>query len=296
MIVATRGRARETYALLDCLDRQSRRPDRIFVVGAGPEDVAGLESHPGVEAGRASVCLSPIAGLCAQRNHGVRQIGAGEGHFMAAFFDDDFRPDDNWLERAEDTFSLNSGVAGLTGLVLADGILRGGLAEEDARDYLAGRKPPEKHWASGARPRDVDSVYGCNMAFRDTVLRGCRFDEELALYGWQEDRDFTGQARRFGRVILEPECRGVHLGVSSGRTSGLRLGYSQIANLVYMARKGTTDWTTALRFMSRNVAANIIKPFLGRREVDYPGRLRGNLLALQHLLFGRCRPSAILDI
>jgi len=220
----------------------------------------------------------------------------GDGAFMAAFFDDDFRPDEDWLARAAETLSLSGSVAGLTGHVLADGILRGGIREEDARDYLAGRRPPERHWASGSKPRDVDSVYGCNMAFRDTVLRGCRFDEELALYGWQEDRDFTGQARRFGRIILEPECRGVHLGVSSARTSGLRLGYSQIANLVYMARKGTTDWGTALRLMSRNVAANVIKPFLGRREVDYPGRLRGNLLAIRHLAYRRCRPSAILDM
>ena len=40
--------------------------------------------------------------------------------------------------------------------------------------------------------------------------------------------------------------RGVHLGNKRGRVSGLRFGYSQIANPIYLLQKGTPDkpdWT-----------------------------------------------------
>ena len=38
-------------------------------------------------------------------------------------------------------------------------------------DYLAGRRPPERHWASGTTVRRLHSLYGCNMVFRDVVVR-----------------------------------------------------------------------------------------------------------------------------
>jgi hypothetical protein len=89
------------------------------------------------------------------------------------------------------------------------------------------------------------------MAFTDTVIRQTRFDVNLPLYGWQEDRDYTDMALRLGRVIYFPDCRGVHLGVKSGRTGGGKLGYSQIANPVYLMKKGTMGYKIGLKFIGR---------------------------------------------
>ena len=71
------------------------------------------------------------------------------------------------------------------------------------------------------------------------LAHGLRFDDNLPLYGWLEDIDFARSIAPYGRVVKSMLLRGVHLGVKRGRTSGVKLGYSQIANPLYMLRKGT---------------------------------------------------------
>ena len=68
---------------------------------------------------------------------------------------------------------------------------------------------------------------------------GVRFDENLPLYGWAEDVDFCRQLATYGRIVENARTTGVHLGSNSGRTSGVCFGYSQIANPLYLWRKGT---------------------------------------------------------
>ena len=65
------------------------------------------------------------------------------------------------------------------------------------------------------------------------------FDEQLPLYGWLEDVDFSRRVAGYGRVVKVSAARGVHLGVKAARQRGVQLGYSQVANPVYLMRKGT---------------------------------------------------------
>jgi len=116
------------------------------------------------------------------------------------------------------------------------------------------------------------------------------------LYGWQEDIDFTSQLRRFGRIVGLSTLMGVHLGSKSGRESGIRLGYSQVANPVYLMRKGTVPASFALEIMGRNVVANMIKSLWPEPYADRRGRLKGNLLAAGHLFLGRIDPEYILKL
>lgn len=302
VVIATKGRARETATLLDMLARQTFAAERVVVVGAEAGDVAGLERHALAGDGRARIVLSPRAGLPIQRNVGLEALAEDgflevtRGPSFVAFFDDDFRPAEDWLACAGSTFAARSEVAGLTGRVLADGVKGTGLSETDARAFLAGERAPEPHWASGASSTTFASMYGCNMAFRDDVVRACRFDECLPLYAWQEDRDYTSQAASFGLTVYEPSCRGVHLGVKAGRTSGLRFGYSQIANPLYLAGKGTMKHQHAAHFIARAVVANCLKSLGSDPVFDYRGRLAGNLHAIADLCTGRCHPARILNI
>ena len=269
------------------------------MVGTEPRDVAGINPRQDPGTVPIRVLASPRVGLCAQRNFGVDTLLSQERldtSSFVAFFDDDFRADAGWLEACQDAMQADRSLVGLTGQVLADGINGTGLAETDAIQYLAGTKPPMKHWASGSETRDIDCTYGCNMAFRSTVFETCRFDENLPLYGWQEDRDFSAQAGCFGRVIYHPECKGVHLGVSSGRVSGLRLGYSQIANAWYLVQKGTMTSRVGLRFVSRHLLANSLRSLWRSPRADYPGRLTGNLKAIQDLTLGKCHPLRAADL
>src|SRR5690606_30638203 len=101
--------------------------------------------------------------------------------------------------------------------------------------------------------------YGCNMAFRRSAIEGVRFDERLPLYGWLEDVDFSAQAGRKGVLLKSETLVGVHLGVKGGRTSGVRFGYSQIVNPVYLLGKKTIGRRQAGANMLRTFAANHVK-------------------------------------
>jgi hypothetical protein len=299
VVVATKGRPRETLRLLDHLQRQTLTPVFTVVAGADTSDLAGLEGHPSVSGERGVCVVSPRAGLTTQRNHGLGVLeqrgllAPARERFFCAFFDDDFRPADDWLAMAAQRFE-RGGVVGLTGHVLADGVKKCGLSEDEAVAFLDGRRAPQPHWASGAHERDVGSTYGCNMAFVDGVVQSARFDENLPLYGWQEDRDYTGIASTRGRVIYFPLCRGVHLGVRAGRVSGFKFGYSQIANPVYLMRKGTVSFKPGFRLLSRALGANLVYSVAGPKHTDYPGRLKGNLDALWDLMRRRSHPRNIL--
>ena len=301
VIVATKGRAKETYILLDYLAKQTLAASFIYLVGSEQKDVEGLEQHPLFAAGKTAVLLSP-AGLTIQRNAGlitltplVKELPPQD--WFVTFFDDDFRPAPNWLENAAKALQQDSTVVGITGNVLADGVnTEFGIAELDAPQYINGTKPPETHWSSAAQKKHLDGLYGCNMCYRGTVASGERFDEHLPMYGWQEDWDYSSRARKFGSLILEPSCRGVHLGVSSGRTSGVRFGYSQISNPIFLLKKGSMSWSKAALLMSKNIASNMLKTLLMVRDKDFPGRLRGNLLAFLHLLTGKLDPLHVLKI
>jgi GT2 family glycosyltransferase len=293
VVVSTKGRLREVKILLESLQRQTLTPERCVVVGSAIEDVAGLENFSSVIEGTTEVVIAPVAGISVQRNVGVARILASveSGRpFFIAFFDDDFRPADDWLESAEALFTRRVDVVGVTGRVLADGINGIGLSEDEAVAYLCGALSPESHWASGSAMRDVNSVYGCNMAFTEPVVRNCKFDEELVLYGWQEDRDYSGQARRYGHVVYAPSCLGVHLGIKNARTSGVRLGYSQIVNPIYMTMKGTTNLHTALRFVGRAILSNLFRTITRDGRADYSGRMSGNFRAISDLVRGQCQP------
>ena len=83
--------------------------------------------------------------------------------------------------------------------------------------------------------RPTFAGYGCNMTIRLAPLRRhkFRFDERLPLYSWQEDVDLFRPMATCGDIVQLGKARGVHLGTKRGRGSGLKLGYSQVANPLY---------------------------------------------------------------
>jgi hypothetical protein len=131
---------------------------------------------------------------------------------------------------------------------------------------------------------------------RADQIGALRFDERLVLYGWQEDIDFTSQLGRYGRIVSLSSLIGVHLGVKGGRLSGVRHGYSQVINPVYLLRKGTMPVGFAVDLIARNVAANVARCVWPEPYVDRRGRLKGNLLAAYHLLRGRIEPEYVLNL
>ncbi|ACL55891.1 glycosyltransferase family 2 protein [Methylobacterium nodulans] len=284
--IATAGRAAILCETLATLREQVRPPDRVVVCAPSPADTVGAaQTAPGVET------LYGVRGSSIQRNV---IIDACRDCEIILFLDDDFIMDPEYILKLDALHRLHPDIAMLTGLVLLDGVTTGGVAVEAARAAIR---------AAAAAPRggaidDIYNGYGCNMSARmDLVHRyNIRFDEMLPLYGWLEDVDFSRCLAKYGRIARATELRGVHLGVKAGRQTGTRLGYSQIANPIYILRKGNFTLRRALAQISRNVSANLLRSLFPEPYVDRRGRVIGNLLGLIDLLRGRLQPERVIRL
>lgn len=281
--IATRGRPAILGEVLAELDRQTRPPQSIIICHVSEDDVTGLSARfPGLR------FITAEAGLPRQRN---AIMDAAPEADAILFIDDDFFPAPEWLAVLEAVLTAHPDCVVATGTVIADGAKGPGITIEAGRAILA----------ADARPADPLAVtphfngYGCNMAFRMAPVRahGIRFDEALPAYAWYEDIDFSRRLLPYGTILRLGGARGVHLGAKIGRQPGRRLGYSQVVNSVYLARKGSYPWDHALRSIGRHLLANGVKSLRPEPEVDRWGRFRGNLRGVWHVLTGQAHPGRI---
>jgi GT2 family glycosyltransferase len=284
LIIASYGRPELVRQLLSSIERQARVPDETVLSVVTEKDFeAALPSDLQVNV----VYSSP--GLCAQRNKGLAFLQ--DRVDVVLFIDDDFWMSTTYVGELERIFSENPDVVAATGLVLADGATTPGISVAEAKKCLEDHRP-----ASTVRIRDVPDTYGCNMAFRAGKIRDLQFDERLPLYGWQEDVDFSAQLRGRGRIIATNLMWGVHLGAKKGKISGLRFGYSQVINPLFIFRKGNMSLQRALFLIVKNIIANVVKSAFPERYIDRRGRLKGNMIGLRHAAIGKLDPMYALKL
>ena len=283
--IATRGRREILTETLRQIRFQTRPPDRIVVCHTVAQDIAGLEALPGLE-----FVASP-PGLPLQRNAILDRLDDCD---VVLFLDDDFLMAPRYVAATLAAMQADPEIVVTTGDIIADGIKGPGL------DPAVGRAMIEADLRRPARDGIVVARhgYGCNMAIRLDAARrhNVRFDERLPLYAWSEDVDYTHRLGRHGRIVKLQGARGVHLGTKQGRGSGHRLGYSQVANPIYLFHKGSYTMGRAARSVGRNLAANLMKSIWPEPHIDRRGRLRGNARAIADIVQGRLAPERVLEL
>ncbi len=280
--IATRQRAEVLRETLIELERQTRAPDRIVICHTTAQDVAGIAGPE---------LLASPPGLPRQRNRILDEAGDAD---WVLFLDDDFLAAPEYLAVLEAVARERPDMVVATGAVIADGAKGPGITVPEGRALLAADTPPRNPCA--ALP--AFNGYGCNMAVRMDVVRahGLRFDERLPLYAWYEDIDFTRRLGAHGSILRLPGARGVHLGVKLGRTPGRRLGYSQVVNPIYLARKGSFPWNHAIPSAGRHCLINLLRAPFPEPHVDRFGRFLGNMRGVWDLMCGRAAPERILEM
>jgi len=284
--IATTGRRDTLRAVLPYLSRQSRLPDEVIICAADESDVDPILSQDGLTIR----VLFSERGLCRQRNRILRAASSAD---IVLFLDDDFLMAPSYLREMEQVFGADPSIVMCTGTVRADGITGPGIAINEAMAILDREREPSQPVAT-----PIYNGYGCNMALRMAPVRAhnLAFDENLPLYGWLEDVDFSRQMARYGKIVRSGKLIGVHLGTKSGRTSGLRFGYSQIANPIYLVRKRTMSLRHASVQIARNLVANSVKLLAPEPWVDRRGRFHGNFRAFVDLARGKLSPQNILSL
>src|SRR5262249_14255698 len=125
---------------------------------------------------------------------------------------------ENGLAQLELCFGAQPAIVGMSGLVVADDVTGPGMDVGSSRALLASFREPH----SDQPLIDLYNAYGANMAvpLAPIYAHSLRFDENLPLYGWLEDVDFSRQLAPYGCIVKNRRMVGVHLGVKIGRVSG----------------------------------------------------------------------------
>jgi GT2 family glycosyltransferase len=235
--------------------------------------------------------MTAPAGLPHQRN---RILDAAAGSDVVLFLDDDFLCNSAFIAVLESSFQNHPDMVVATGTVIADGANAPGYDLAEGAALLAA----DPGAAAPLQVTEAFNGYGCNMAFRMAPVRAhnIRVDERLPLYAWYEDIDVTRRLGAYGKILRLAGARGVHLGSKSGRVPGLRLGYSQVVNPIYLAMKGSFPWSHAIPSAARHCLKNLLRAPFPEPWADRWGRFRGNMIGLWDVLRGRITPERILDL
>ena len=206
--IATAGRREILAESLRELATQTRLPDKVFICPLTPADFDETSSF---NLPFPVIVVTGPRGLPAQRNAILR---AAKDYTVLVFLDDDFFCLPSYLAELEKRFLARPDVVAMTGRVIADGVTGSGMDVTSARAALAAFIPPKD-----SPVVEIYNVYGCNMALRLSTVyaNGVNFDENLPLYGWLEDVDFSRQLAPFGKIIRNERIIGVISGAKDRR-------------------------------------------------------------------------------
>ncbi len=291
IIICTIGRAAVLHDTVLSILKQDHPPDEILIATPSRNHVLGETlSIPQVR------YLPTRLGLSAQRNDALDQIDPATD--LVAFIDDDMELCTSYLTSMARLFETQPHTVIASGRLLHDGGITTPISRAEAWVLCAARHPlPTSRSGVKTEPRRFG--YGCNMVINASLARGQRFDEQLPLYAWLEDSDYSFRCT-VGRCPAVT-CLGavaVHLGWRGGRVSGYRLGFSQMINPFYLWKKNRVFTLPFLikQYWLRCLVGNLLGTLARNKEEDRWGRLRGNLLGIRHLLCGRCDPGYIIEV
>jgi GT2 family glycosyltransferase len=206
----------------------------------------------------------------------------------------EFQPD--YLACAVAFMKSNPAVVGCSGHVLGNG----NVTREQARKLIADYKPERNFRGMFRSAGREHTLHGCNMIIRRAVLEYEQFDEELPLYSYNEDYDLSMRLKTYGRVGRFFGCIAVHLESPGGRVREDQRGYSLVANNYYFLTQKAVHLPLPLAWI-RFWLVCVGRPLLiclwhiakGDRSKDFPGRMKGVLLAVKDIFTGRCHPGRI---
>ena len=272
--------------------RQCRRPAEILIVTPGTEHVLlkTLEM-PGVR-----LVIGPL-GLPSQRNAGLDNVGPECD--LVAFFDDDIELSEFYLGEMEKLFSEQRQILVASGRLLHDGGRSAIVTRSDARQLCVDHDASFPRSNGPGDFRRTNSAYGCNMIVRYAAARYARFDEGLPLYAWLEDRDYSHRITKNRHPpVAYRDAIAVHLGSRSGRIGGVRMGFSEIINPIYLWNKNRTFplHYIIIQYWIRCLVGNVLGILTRDSEYDRTGLLKGNLIGFRHLISGSWDPKYIAEI
>jgi GT2 family glycosyltransferase len=159
-----------------------------------------------------------------QRNIGISMLNNKSD--IIIFLDDDVLLDNDYLKNINKIYEddkINE-IAGVGGFVIGQ--------DENFKPFQT--NPIIKN---GHQLYNIKTLYGCNMSYRKQVVDKIKFDENLLLYAFLEDKDYSLSANQYGLVVRTKEATLKHLRVPTSRISESKFGFAIVGNNYYVMNK-----------------------------------------------------------
>lgn len=278
VIIASRGRSEILKETLESIWNQDDTPDEVIISVVEKSDLPISFTSKHV------IVLFGSAGLCAQRNLGLKSINSQCN--LVSFLDDDLELAPGYFSEVRSAFSKGSAIAGANGNILNEGCSR-----EYARGILCHAHDRQEIKSM----QSLKSLYGCNMHFRKEYAIKEQFDERLLLYAWLEDYDYSSRISKHGPLFFIPTAKLCHLKEPSGRMDNKKFGFAQIMNPFYIHRKGLLKINEYIKIhFLKVILSNSLKTM--KAESAGFARLSGNMIALRLILKGKILPEYIANV
>lgn len=244
LLVATRDRRLEIGRMLESLNAQTRRPDRVIVVDGGRDSVEDVVmAFPGLN----PICLRTSKPSAArQRNMGLSAVDDDIAY--VGFLDDDVVLEPGAIEdmmafwnKASDRiggaalnmtnhpplewpFLKTSRLAEILGLYSS----RKGAVMRSGFQTMIGPVQVVTH---------SDWLPTTAVVWRKRVFESFRFDEWFDRYSYLEDLDFSYRVGKRYRLVVVAAARYRHHPAPGGRGSGAEFGRREVLNRIHFVGK-----------------------------------------------------------
>ena len=302
VIISTKNRTQDAIRCLKSIFIQTLLPDEIIIVDSSDTD--RLKGELSLFHTLNIKYVQSESGLTLQRNIGIK-TSSGD---ILIFLDDDITLDKDYIKEIMHVFGSSRvrPVGGVTGQIVNAGKAKtmvqklcGFIEEVFAGLFLLVRSGNGRFQLSGLPTimrkgsrniRNVEFLYGCNMAFTREVISRFQFDENLCGYGWGEDDDIAYRVSREHQNIYTPFAR-IILNNTSPSTGGSKYAVMKmgIENHYYLFRKNLPqDFTHRVAFYWSVVglfAREAITTVLRRESNGLKGLMNG----VQNIMAGGSR-------
>lgn len=220
IIVCSRNRLDDIIIMLESVRRQSLQPTEIIIVDSSAKP---YDSEPAFTTifcarlwpqTRLAYCQSK-PGLTLQRNVGIDRAQAD----IIYFFDDDVILDPDYLGVMHHFFAANPHYAAGMGSISNIEPLRRGKHRFFRTLFMLPRDYASGHFTYSGMPTHaygnrsimrVSVLGGCCMAYRSSILKQYRFDEQLPAYGYMEDADISFRIAQEHPLFFHPDAQLLH--------------------------------------------------------------------------------------
>jgi len=274
IIIPTKDRPKDIRRLLTALSRQTFRDFEIIVIDESRNSMTKNICKEYEKDLNIKYFHVKLGSLTRARNFGLKHA---KGRIII-FMDDDIIIPKDFLEKVHNIFETNLNIIGIQGLIISKRLfysqIKNAIRKALLLPYLGAKTQYVRRSGVTARPFihmikapiKVQIFYGCCFAFRKEIFNKVKFDENVILWSFMEDIDFSYTCYKLnpGKLLLDPSLKIYHFISPEARLNDRRKYYmSRVYWAYFFFKHHRNSLLSILAFIYAFFIGNFILRIIG---------------------------------